>query len=76
MIPGHGGIAKSLAGALKQQQDYFKLLLNQTRKAIAEGIFINEAMENIDKDNQLKWLLHDYQHSTNVSRSYTELEWE
>ena len=76
VIPGHGGIAKSLAEALKQQQDYFKLLLNQTRKAIAEGIFINEAMENIDKDNQLKWLLHDYQHSTNVSKAYTELEWE
>lgn len=76
VIPGHGGIAKSLAEALKQQQDYFKLLLNQTRKAIAKGIFINEAMENIDKDNQLKWLLHDYQHSTNVSKAYTELEWE
>ena len=47
-----------------------------TREAIAEGKFINEAVEHIDKENKLKWLLHDYQHSTNVSKTYTELEWD
>ena len=76
MVPGHGNIASSLDEALEQQQDYLTLLLNRTREAINEGKFINEAVEVIDKDNQLKWLLHDYQHPTNVSRAYTELEWE
>ena len=33
-------------------------------------------METIDKDNQLKWILHNYQHSTNINKAYTELEWE
>ena len=61
---------------MKQQEEYFKILLNKTREAIAEGKFINEAVEHIDKENKLKWLLHDYQHSTNVSKTYTELEWE
>ena len=76
VVPGHGSVASSLDEAIKQQQDYLTLLLNKTRKAIKEGKFINEAMENIDKDNEFRWLLHEYQHSTNVSRSYTELEWE
>ena len=76
VVPGHGSVASSLDEAIKQQQDYLTLLLNKTRKAINEGKFINEAMENIDKDNEFRWLLHEYQHSTNVSRSYTELEWE
>ena len=76
VVPGHGSVASSLDEAIKQQPDYLTLLLNKTRKAIKEGKFINEAMENIDKDNEFRWLLHEYQHSTNVSRSYTELEWE
>ena len=75
-MPGHGNIASSLDEALGQQQDYLTLLLNKTREAINQGIFINEAVQIIDKDNQLKWLLHDYQHATNVSKTYIELEWE
>ena len=52
VVPGHGSVASSLDEAIKQQQDYLTLLLNKTRKAINEGKFINEAMENIDKDNE------------------------
>ena len=76
VVPGHGNVAASLDNAIKKQEDYLNLLLNKTRQAINEGKFINEAMETIDKDNQLKWILHDYQHSTNINRAYTELEWE
>ena len=76
IVPGHGKVSSSLKEALKQQTDYFELLLNKIREAIAEGKFIDEAMESIDKENQLKWLLHEYQHARNVSRTYTELEWE
>jgi len=76
VVPGHGNIASSLDDAIKQQEDYLNLLLNKTREAINKGKFIIEAMETIDQDNQLKWILHDYQHSTNINRAYTELEWE
>ena len=76
VVPGHGNIASSLDTAVKQQEDYLTLLLNKTRQAINEGKFINEAMETIDRNNQLKWILHDYQHSTNINKAYTELEWE
>lgn len=76
VIPGHGSIADSVTDAIQQQENYLLQLLEQTRRAIAEGQFINEAMETVDKNNTLNWLLHEYQHPANVSRAYTELEWE
>ena len=52
IIPGHGSVAGSISEAIEQQQDYLQRLLDETRKALANGQFINDAMENIDKDNQ------------------------
>ena len=36
IVPGHGKVSSSLKEALKQQTDYFELLLNKIREAIAE----------------------------------------
>lgn len=76
VIPGHGSVASSINQAMEQQNDYLQGLLEDTRKAVAEGLFMNDAMETIDKDNKSDFLLHEYQHPTNVSRAFTELEWE
>lgn len=76
VIPGHGSAATSMQQAIKQQQDYLRRLLVDTRHAIAKGQFLNDAMETIDKDNKSNYLLHEYQHASNVSKAFTELEWE
>lgn len=76
VIPGHGAVANSIPEAITQQQDYLQRLLNETRDAVEKGLFVNEAVEIIDKDNQSNLLLHEYQHPTNVSRAFTELEWD
>ncbi len=76
VIPGHGSVADSLTVALEPQHDYLERLLQDTRKAIAAGKFLNEAALEIDADNRSNWLLHREQHSANVSRAFTELEWE
>ncbi len=76
VVPGHGSIAASIEQAIEQQVGYLQSLLDETREAIAEGQFINDAMETIDKGNKSNWLLHEYQHASNVSKAYTELEWE
>ena len=76
VVPGHGTIADSIAEALHKQHRYLSKLLNETRKAIAEGQFLNDAIEQIDKENEFNLLQHSYQHPTNASRAYTELEWE
>ncbi|MFT5395431.1 MAG: quinoprotein relay system zinc metallohydrolase 2 [Gammaproteobacteria bacterium] len=76
VIPGHGNVAESMSIAIKQEREYLQRLLDETRQAIEDGQFVNEAAENIDKDNLSNWLLFDFQHPTNVSRAFTELEWE
>ena len=76
VIPGHGNVAESMSIAIKLQREYLQRLLDETRQAIEDGEFVNEAAEHIDKDNQSNWLLHEFQHPTNVSRAFTELEWE
>ncbi len=76
VIPGHGTATHSITEATEQQQGYLQRLLDETRLAIANGLFLNEAIESVDKDNQSNWLLFEYQHPTNVSKAYTELEWE
>ncbi len=76
VIPGHGTETNSIIDATEQLQGYLQRLLDETRLAIANGLFINEAIESVDKNNQSNWLLFEYQHPTNVSKAYTELEWE
>lgn len=76
IIPGHGTATHSIIEATEQQQGYLQRLLDETRLAIANGLFINDAIESVDKDNHSKYLLFEYQHPTNVSKAYTELEWE
>ncbi len=76
VVPGHGSIADSVEQALLQQHEYLHRLLKDTRKAVAEGQFMNDAMESIDKENKSNFLLHDYQHTSNISKAFTELEWE
>lgn len=76
VIPGHGSETNSITAATEQQLGYLQRLLDETRLAIANGLFINDAMESVDKNNQSNWLLFEYQHATNVSKAYTELEWE
>ena len=75
-IPGHGSIAESVEEAVQQQQEYLTMLLEETRKAVAEGLFVTDAIENIDKENRLNLLLHGHHHPGNVSKAFTELEWE
>ncbi len=76
VIPGHGAIADSFEIAIRQQRDYLTTLLEETRKAIAAGQFLNEAVENIDRHNRSNWLLYEHQHPANVERAFMELEWE
>ena len=76
VVPGHGDLADSIDTALAQQHDYLNRLLEDTRKAVADGKFIHQAVEDLDPDNRSDWLLHNEQHHHNVSRAFTELEWE
>ena len=76
IIPGHGKPAENWEQALSAQENYLNTLLTQTREGIARGLFLEEAIATIGQEEKKKWLLHEQHHRANVSRAFTQLEWE
>jgi hypothetical protein len=76
IIPGHGMPGNSWDEVIAAQKQYLDTLLKETRLAIADGLFMEEAIDTIGVGEKDKWLLFDQQHRTNVSRAFVELEWE
>jgi len=75
-IPGHGTISHDWPQTYAAEESYLNLLLNDTRKAIKNGQFLEEAVSSIGKEQKQEWLLHEQHHSRNVTKAFTELEWE
>ena len=76
IIPGHGPVADNWKDALSAQYEYLNTLLTETRQAIADGKFMEEAIDTIGQGQKDKWKLFDQHHKSNVSKAFTELEWE
>ena len=76
VIPGHGPTNLNLADAIEPQKVYLTQLLNETRSMIENGHFMEEAIEQVEREEKLKWLLYEQHHKRNVSKAFTELEWE
>ena len=75
VIPGHGPAGDSWATSIVQIKTYLTALLDETRKAIAEGMFLEDALESVAQEAAASWQLND-RHARNVSRAYRQLEWE
>jgi len=75
-IPGHGTTSDDWPQTYAAEEAYLTMLLNDTRKAINKGQFLEEAVSSIGKDEKQDWLLHEQHHSRNVTKAFTELEWE
>ena len=75
-IPGHGSSSHNWPQAYAAEKSYLSMLLSETRKAISEGKFLEESLNNIGKDEKQEWLLHEQHHSRNITKAFTELEWE
>lgn len=76
VIPGHGTITMPWPEAASAQDGYLDMLLNETRKEIAKGTFMEDVVEYVGKTEKTKWLLHEQNHRRNVTKAFTELEWE
>lgn len=76
VVPGHGPASAAWPQALEPQKRYLEALLDETRAAIRQGVFLDEAVENIGQGESDRWLLFDQHHRRNVIKAYTELEWE
>jgi len=75
-IPGHGTISHDWLQTYTAEKSYLTMLLNDTREAIKNGQFLEDAVTSIGKKEKQKWLLHEQHHSRNVTKAFTELEWE
>ena len=76
VIPGHGPITLPWPDAAQAQNAYLEMLLTRTREEIARGAFMEEVIQTVGKTEKTRWLLHEENHVRNVTRAFTELEWE
>lgn len=75
-VPGHGPASLPWPRAAADIERYLTLLLQETRKAVADNIGIEHAVETVAASERGKWVLFDDYNGRNVTRAYKELEWE
>jgi len=75
VIPGHGQPG-DWSTVVQPQLRYLNLLLRETREAIARSIRLSDVVDQVADGESKSWLLFTSHHRGNVTRAYTELEWE
>ena len=83
IVPGHGNVVKKDV-ALKPILKYFTRLISQVRKFHKDNVSLQESINLIlqreildsKKVNPEGWALFTEYHYSNVTKVYTELEWE
>ena len=75
IIPGHGPVKKK-DEALEPMLSYFNRLIDNTRKFHKNNISLSKAIETFPSKNMENWLLYNIYHPSNITKVYTELEWE
>lgn len=75
-VPGHGPAVVDWPDGAADLERYLGILLAETRRAIADGLGIEAAVETVAASERDRWALFDAYNGRNVTRAYTELEWE
>ena len=75
IIPGHGPLKKKNQ-AIQPMMNYFDRLIEEVRKFHKSGKTLKDAQNLAAPKNKERWLLFDSYHSSNVTKTFTELEWE
>lgn len=76
VIPGHGPVVTDWPKSLQPEKQYLNTLLTEIREMIANGRFIEQAIEKVGVTERDKWKLFDQFHKRNVTTAFAELEWE
>ena len=76
VVPGHGPVGNSWEDATGDLVRYLSVLVADTRAAVKDGVFIEDAKDSVAATEKGKWELWDINHRRNVSRAFRELEWE
>ena len=76
IVPGHGPVSNNWDDAFLNQKRYLQKLIEQVRELLAKQGSLQEAVSTVAADEHDSWLLFEDHHGQNVSRVYTQLEWE
>ncbi|MGO1081260.1 MBL fold metallo-hydrolase, partial [Inquilinus sp. CA228] len=76
VVPGHGPASARWPDALDDEERYLRLILSETRAALAAGRSLDQAVATVGRSERGRWLLFDDYNDRNVATAYTELEWE
>jgi quinoprotein relay system zinc metallohydrolase 2 len=75
-VPGHGPTIVDFMPALAALTRYLSTLRDETRKAVSDGVPIEEAVQTVAQSERKHWVLFDDYNGRNVIQAYKELEWE
>lgn len=75
-VPGHGPTLVPFAAAEAAQSRYLRVLLDETRVAIASGASMEDATTTVAQSERGNWRLFDDYNGRNVIEAYRRLEWE
>ena len=76
VVPGHGPPSVVWPQAGDAELRYLLVLRDETRAIIRRGGTIEQAIAQVGRDEQRRWLLFDQYNTRNVTAAYAELEWE
>lgn len=76
VIPGNGPAPARWPDAAAAQLRYLQALENEIRTILQDDGFLEDALAKAGSSERGRWLLFDQHHGSNVTRAYTELEWE
>ena len=76
VVPGHGRAVAPWPQALDDERRYLKVLADDTRRLIAAGIPIGQAVYQIGLSERDRWALFDDYNARNATAAFSELEWE
>ena len=75
IIPGHGTFGEKNK-IIDPMLNYFNRIIDHVRNAHKTGKTIEETTQNKKANNIENWLLFNEYHIRNVTKAYSELEWE
>ncbi|HKJ89079.1 MAG TPA: MBL fold metallo-hydrolase, partial [Gammaproteobacteria bacterium] len=76
VVPGHGPPAVAWPKAARPLEAYLKDLEQQVRSALDQGQTLTDVVLAAQRREDPDWALFKRVHPRNVSKAYTELEWQ
>jgi quinoprotein relay system zinc metallohydrolase 2 len=76
VVPGHGRMTAPWPQALDDERRYLTVLAADTRRLIAAGVPMAQAVPQIASSERGRWALFDDYNPRNATAAFSELEWE